>query len=159
MAREFAKGRVEALIDYSKNFDAFFDENNLPYIKGIDLGITFGEYYTGASTAKMYQDKIIVTFTGITGDQSITVATPIGFKVIDSYTVISAITEDGATIAVENHITEITDAMVSAEGGITRASTLALAQQEFDADDDDLVVLANGSGSVTGYVVISIIRT
>ena len=159
MAREFAKGRLEALIDYSKNFDAFFDENNLPYINGIDLGITLSNLYTGASTAKMYQDKIIVTFTGFAGAQFLTVATPIGFKAIDSYTVISAITGEGASITVENDTTEITDAMSAGAGKLKRATGINVAQQEFDADDDDLVVRATGAGSVTGYVVISIIRT
>lgn len=120
---------------------------------GVSLTATLSG--TGSATAKLFPDKIIVDCSAAEHAKTVTLTTPIGFKILDVWTVHGNATS--CTVQVKNGSTAVSDAIsiAASDKDIDRATTLDDAQWEFTKDDDDLVI-APGTAAFTGRVVIEI---
>lgn len=110
---------------------------------------------TGSATAKLFADKIIIDASAAQVDKTITLTTPMGFKVLDAYSI-----HGNATSSVwqlKNGSTALSDAVTAAasDTDIDRVTELDDAQWEFAKDDDDLVI-AITTAAFTGRIVIEI---
>lgn len=120
---------------------------------GVSLTATLSG--TGSATAKLFPDKIIVDCSAAQTGKTITLTTPIGFKVLDAFTIHGNAT--GSKVQIKNNTGAITDEITAAasDKDIDRATTIDDDYWEFNKDDDDLVI-AVGTAAFTGRIVIEI---
>jgi len=120
---------------------------------GESLTVTMGG--TGSATAKIFADKIIVDASAAEAAKTITLTTPMSFKVLDMFTIHGDTT--ACTVQLKNNTDAVTDAvsLAASDTDIDRAIEIDDAYDDFTKDDDDLV-LAIGTGAFTGRVVIMI---
>lgn len=113
---------------------------------------------TGSATVKYIDDKIIVDAVDAQAAKTITIPTPIGFKVLDVMTIHGD--DVACTVQVKNGGSAVSDAISigASDKDINRASTIDDAYDDFAAGDDDLVI-AVGTAALNGRVIITIERT
>lgn len=111
---------------------------------------------TGSATAKIFADKIIVDVTTAAQvDKTITLTTPVSFKVLDAFTIHGDAND--CTVQLKNNTDAITDAIsiAASDTDIDRAIEIDDDYDDFTKDDDDLVI-AVGTDAFKGRVVIMI---
>jgi hypothetical protein len=110
---------------------------------------------TGSATALLYSDKIVVDAAAAQHSKTITLTTPLGFKVLDAYSIHGNGTS--STWQLKNDSTALSDTVTAAasDTDIDRVTELDDAQWEFTKDDDDLVIDI-GTAAFTGRIVIDI---
>jgi hypothetical protein len=118
---------------------------------------------TGACKANYLGGDLIrleVTISGLGDTENVTIATPVGFRVLDGF-IWTSTHIASRTITLENTAgTAITNAMASTNHTIARVTTIDDAQDAFAAGDNDLVIAADaGSGDWAGVVYIDIVQS
>ena len=126
---------------------------------GLDLTLTFSG--TGAGTGKMYAYQgggriIIETTTTAQASKTITITTPVSFRILDVFSIHSNNTNSKWTI--KNNTTAISSLieMAASDTDIDRAIEIANAQYEFTEDDDDLVIDIDATGAALAIWVFDI---
>jgi len=123
--------------------------------EGIALTVTLAG--TGAATAKLLPNgKIIVDAVAAQHTNTITLTTPVSFKVVDAKFVNGGALACALTI--KNGSGAITDALTPAAGAdkvVARAGTVDDTYTAFTKGDDDLV-LSPATANLTGQVIIEI---
>ena len=135
--------------DYLNKFFHFFRDP-----RGIDLTCTLSG--TGTAAAKMTQRNIVIDLAAAQHTKTVTITTPIAFKVLNAHIIASGTTDSG--LAVQNGSTAITDAIAhgTADKAVVNAGTIDDAQYAFAKDDDDLT-LAVTTAAFTGVLVLEIV--
>ena len=126
-------------------------------LTGLDLGsLTFEG--TGAGSAKIFQDGTIVVETTTTAEanKTITLKTPVSFRILDVFSIHNDATSAKWTI--KNNTTAITSLIVmgASDTDIDRAISIDNAQYEFTADDDDLVIAIDNTAAALAIWVFKI---
>ena len=113
---------------------------------------------TGSATVKYVDDKIVVDCSAAQASKTITIPTPLDFKIVDVMTIHANTT--ACTVQVKNGASAVSDAISIGTGGtdIDKAGTIDTTKAVFAAGDDDLVI-AIGTAAFTGRVIIDIERT
>ena len=118
----------------------------------VDLTCTLGS--TGAATAVLYRNRIVVNMAAALHANDVTITTPIGFRVLNAYSVCEA--ASAATVIVKNTASVISSTItMTADKDIDVITSIDDTYSTFARGDDDLV-LTIGTAACTGTVVIDI---
>jgi len=103
------------------------------------------------------QDNMIICdFTALGSGETITIATPFDFEVIDAYLVVgNGENVSSKTLTIKNTTTALSSALsMATDKGVARTATLDEDQASFAQGDDDLVLVssAHGDGGATVYI-------
>ena len=126
---------------------------------GLDLTVTFSG--TGAGTAKLFSYGYIVVRVTTTqqSNTTMTITTPISFRILDIFSIHSDATSYKWTL--QNNTSGITSeiTVAASDDDIDRAISLDNAQYEFTDGDDDLVISldATAAGLAEYYIKIQFI--
>ena len=102
--------------------------------------------------------KLVVSISALADTETVTVNTPIGFRVHD-VKLWTSTHAASATIQVKNGGTALSNTLASTDHTIVHATTLDDAQDNFAAGDNDLVfIAASGSGDWSGMLYLECIQ-
>ena len=112
----------------------------------------------GTATAFLYGDVIEVNCVDVGSSETVTVATPFKFEVVDYFMrVTNGQNVTDKTMTLKNGSTAISSALAaSTDKGFVRPTTMDSAQATFEGGDDDLVLAssAHGDGDQVHYLKI-----
>ena len=118
----------------------------------VDLTTTLSS--TGAATAVLLGKQIIVNMAAALHAHTVTITTPIGFRVLNAYSICEA--ASAATVIVKNGSGVISSTItMTADKDIDVITSIDDTYSTFARGDDDLV-LTIGTAACTGTVVIDI---
>ena len=124
----------------------------MKYGQPVDLTCTLSS--TGAANAQLLGNHIIVNLAAALHVNTVTITTPIGFRITDVYSICEA--ASAATVIVKNSAGVITSTItMTADTDVDRVTTIDDAYNTFLRGDDDLV-LTIGVAACTGTIVIEI---
>lgn len=128
-------------------------------ISGSSIGVTLSG--NGSASAKQFLNMIIIGFKSIPDTETITINTPEGFKLWKAEVISKVDCADGA-VTIKNNTDLITKAIAcEAINEVNTNGSLYVDNQEFDADDDDLVVeiATDGNDGASGTILLWIENT
>ena len=124
----------------------------LKYHQPVDLTCTLGS--TGSANAQLFAKRIIVNLAAALHANTVTITTPIGFRIVNVYSICEA--ASAATVIVKNAAGVITSTItMTANKDVDRVTSIDDAYSTFARGDDDLV-LTIGVAACTGTIVIEI---
>lgn len=126
-------------------------------VTGLPLTLTFEG--SGVGTGRMYADGTIVVETTTTSEanKTITLTTPVAFRVLDVYSIHNDTVRAQWTIKnTGSAITSLIDMAGAGDKAIDRAISVATGNYEFKEDDDDLVIAIDSTGAALAIWVFNI---
>ena len=129
--------------------DVFYKIANL---QPVDLTCTLSS--TGAANAQIVGNQIIVNMAAALHAHTVTITTPIGFRVLNAHTICEA--ASAATVIIKNAAGVISSTLtMTADTDIDVPTTIDDTYSTFARGDDDLVITL-GTAACTGTLVIDI---
>ena len=121
-------------------------------LQPVDLTCTLSS--TGAATAVLSGKQIIVNLVAALHAHTVTITTPIGFRVLNAHSICEA--ASAATWIIKNGAGVITSTQtMTADKDLDVATTIDDTYSTFARGDDDLVITI-GTAACTGTIVIDI---
>lgn len=110
-------------------------------------------YAGNTYSAKMYIDKILVTWSASAEGDRLKINTPVGFEIV-GVNVIGHDTASNNSVQIYNGGTALSASVSCSSDGIVRpANSLVKAQTEFNASDDDLYINSASAGASCTIVI------
>ena len=128
--------------------DVFYKLNNG---QPVDLTCTLSS--TGAATAKLYRNKIVIDCVAALHAHTVTITTPLAFEVMNFHIIQES--SQACTIIVGNAAGAISDTVtVTTDKTLYYPTTIDDVYSKFARGDDDLRITVGGAGAFTGKIVI-----
>ena len=117
--------------------------------------------HSGTETAEayMFRDKIIVSYLNLGSGETVTVATPTAFEVVDVHLMVHEGEQVASkTITVKNTAAAISGALAaSTDKALIRTEVCDTTNSTFDAGDDDLVLTSSAHADGDGQIILNIV--